>query len=131
MGPFEIPQGLLGRGAVIPVRLHRIAKFRQRSLSGQNQMRSIDVGLPAQKIGDRIGGERRGGVGGFRRPRGRNSAGSLRGRSVMLRGFWGGRGGRRPAGGRDGRQRRSEQRRGTPLVLEKKRVDGDANQTNR
>ena len=43
MGPFEIPHGLLGRGAVIPVRLHRIAKLGQRSLRRENQMRPIDA----------------------------------------------------------------------------------------
>jgi hypothetical protein len=131
MDPFEIPQGLLGRDAVIPVRLHRVAKFGQRSLRGQNQMRPIDASLPAQKIRDRIGRERRGGVGRLRRPRGRKSGGGLRGRSVMLRRFWSGRGCRRPTGGREGRQQRSEKRRGTTLVLKKKRVDGDAGQTDR
>ena len=49
MGPFVIPQGLLGRGAVIPVRLHRVAKLRQRGLGGQNEMRSIDAGLSPQE----------------------------------------------------------------------------------
>ncbi len=55
MGPFEIPQRLLGRKTVVPVRLDRVAEFGQRGLGGQNQMRPIGVSLPAQKIGDWIG----------------------------------------------------------------------------
>ncbi len=55
MGSFEIPQRLLGRKTVVPVRLDRVAEFGQRGLGGQNQMRPIGVSLPAQKIGDWIG----------------------------------------------------------------------------
>ena len=60
MGVLEIPQRLLGGGPLFPVRLHRIAKLGQRGLGGQNQTRSVTVGLPGQQIGDRIGsrGER-------------------------------------------------------------------------
>jgi hypothetical protein len=55
MDPFEISQRLLGRETVIPIRLDRVAKFGQRGLRGQNQMRPIDASLPAQKIRDRVG----------------------------------------------------------------------------
>ena len=59
MDALEISQRLLGRKAVIPVRFDGIAKFGQRSLGGQGQMRAIDPSLPAQEIRDRIGGGRR------------------------------------------------------------------------
>jgi len=88
MGALEFPQGLLGCGAVIAIRLHRIAKLGQCSLRGKNQMPAIDMPLSAQEIGDWVGRGRRGGVGSFPRPRGRNGAGGLRGRSIMFRGFW-------------------------------------------
>ena len=55
MGPFEIPQRLLGCETVIPVRLDRVAKLGQRGLGGQNEVRPIDPRLPAQEIRDRIG----------------------------------------------------------------------------
>ena len=50
MSVFEIPQRLLGGGPLFPVRLDRIAKFGQRRLSGQDQMRGVTVGFPGQQI---------------------------------------------------------------------------------
>ena len=55
MEPLEISQRLLGREAIIPVWLDRVAKLGQRSLRGQNQMPPVDASLPAQKIRDWIG----------------------------------------------------------------------------
>ena len=130
MGALEIPHRLLGRETVVPVRLDRVAQFGQRGLGGQNQMRPIDVRIPAQEIGDRIG---RGSLGRFCRPRGRKSDRGRRGRSLTLGawGLWNGRRGRRLGRRGEGRHKRSEERRGTALVLKKKRVDADAHQTDR
>ena len=49
MGPFEIPQRLLGRKTVVPVRLDGVAEFGQRGLGGQNQMRPIGREPPRAK----------------------------------------------------------------------------------
>ena len=91
MSVFEIPQRLLGGGPFFPVRLDRIAKFGQRRLSGQGQMRGVIVGFPGQQFGNRIG-RRRGDLGCGRRPRRRKSRGGLRGRGrgVVFRacGLW-------------------------------------------
>jgi hypothetical protein len=55
MDAFEITQGLLGRDAVISVRLDRVAKPDQRGLRRKGQARPIGVSLPTQKIRDWIG----------------------------------------------------------------------------
>ena len=93
-------------------------------------MRPIDVRIPAQEIGDRIG---RGSLSRFCWPRGRKSDRGRRGRSLTLGawGLWNGRRGRRLGRRGEGRHKRSKERRGTALVLKKKRVDANADQTDR
>jgi hypothetical protein len=131
MSAFKIPQRLLGGGALFPVRLDRVAKFGQGGLGGQGQTRGVAVGFPGQEIRDRIG--RRGGaLGGVGWPRRRNSRGGLRGRSGVYRAgaLWGGGLGWRGSGG-GLRRRESEQRGGMALALQEKRVDANADKSDR
>ena len=136
MRAFEIPQRLLGRGALFPVRLDRVAELGQSGLGGQDQMRGIAVSFPANKLRDRIR-RRRGaparlppGAPG-EEPRGRRGAGRC---SSTLAGFGAGAGAEREQE-RDGRGgfggRESEQRRRMTFALQQKRVDGDADKGER
>jgi hypothetical protein len=54
MDAFEITQCLLGRDALVSVRLDRVAKPGQRGLRGKGQTRHIGASLLAEKIRDRI-----------------------------------------------------------------------------
>ena len=56
MRAFEIAQRLLGRGVFISIRLDRVAKSDQLSLSGDDKTRRIAASLPSQQICYRIGG---------------------------------------------------------------------------
>jgi hypothetical protein len=56
MGAFKIAQGLLGGDVFISIRLDRVAKSGQLSLSGADKTRRIAASLPSQQIRYRIGG---------------------------------------------------------------------------
>jgi len=127
MSMFKIPQRLLGGGPLFPVRLDRVAKFGQGGLGGLRQTRSrIAVGFPGQQIRDRIGH-----CGGVRWPRRRNDRRELRRWSGVFRALWGGGLGWRGSGGGWLRRRKSEQRGRMALALQEKRVDANADQSDR
>jgi hypothetical protein len=135
MGAFEITQGLLGRDAVISVRLDRVAKSDQRGLRCEGQARRIGASLLTQKTRDRIRRPRRRAIHGVGRSDGRRRGGGRRRRSIPIRAcqLWRERRGRgrRRSGGRICYRRRSEKRGGMTPPLQNERVDAYADENAR